>query len=667
MLKQLKHKKNILFRIVIIIAFLGCLSLYFHYVYKIKFYDNFNVSLFDKNGRCVSRIFDVYGISYLGDTLNLFIDKDKHIKHRHVYFSELKIKPNYYYTDTLFIKSSSKQENFKLDSFIIVNNNEVALLNNYKGINLFGKIKDIKPVRYISIILFFVLLALILVFVRSKETLSFFDTISKRNKLIFIIFIIVIIVIVLFLFFCKSDVKPIKRESDSYNTLSLDYYPKTILDGYQITIEDTLKTGLEFIFSLNNNFWFNKDALLKGVNSIDIDDGIIKDKEIVKACKFIVSKTYHKHPCKKIFDNEILQNPYLLLNSTGYGLCSDMTFSLCYILENMRYKTIVRDVKSFHTFPEVFNGQKWLMLDPDFGLIFQNYSGEIASLNELQNGKTLSNINLSDEKYIHNIINFVKPYPEELKDTYLMDSLVSYTTLIEKDLGSLYFKLPPSAKIKFPIYVDSINTYLFKLIIPGNYKGELKIPLLIHSIKNNTNTRTDSLLNNKELFNRFEVSGKNIEVYAHINPLLFMLEDYQHVRFIYSTTQSNYPKIEIRNRNTENDIFITVSYVSRIMSESKEKYLILSEKYLNDLNFDKISQSEFEKILALHYKNKDYPVYKMEILKNADFIWSNDFDKWRSKHENIAFLLMLIDYCNEEQFLLLLKYIDSFAGASKNT
>jgi hypothetical protein len=327
----------------------------------------------------------------------------------------------------------------------------------------------------------------------------------------------------------------------------------------------------------------------------------------------------------------------------------------------MGYKTRIWNVKGLHVFPEVFNGNKWLMLDPDYGLLLRTEEGQIVSLDDIRIDSFLVPVLSGRNNFICNPENMIDTFPIRLKNIYKNDSLASYYMLTDKTLEDTYFKLPSGAKLTFPIFVDSLDTYILEVFIPGFYEGEIKIPLLINSLINNKNKRTDSLLKCGVLYDDFYIIGENIVISALINPLLFIPKTNKKISLCYSTNNSCFPEIKISDKSTnyDTDLFQIISYFSELIYINKNDYLEKSKKYLQKLNHATIIDwKDIEKVVKLHFNKKEYPLHKMEILKRAlsfKGLTDQEFFEQINYPENIAIILIILDKCDNDNYFLKLE------------
>jgi hypothetical protein len=655
------NNNKIVFRAGILIILFLFVGLYLHYTAAVKFYRPFYITVSDTDSLNISDLFEIYGVSYFGDTIDLYLKDGKFHNCDNCYFVDIGMTNTYLIKDTLNVKYFDTEGSLFEN---IINNNNSDLFNGYKGYGLVDKISSVGFIKILTIILILVCFVTLVLLIKTEVILLYIKRKWIESRVLCIISLLftligsVVIILCLFLT-VKKDLADLP---DFNNSIIVEHHLESKYDGYVITIEDTSGLGLEFIFSLNDNFWFSADSLLSSVRNINVDEVFQEDEEIVQAWKFVSNNTYHRMPKKEFVCNDVLDKPSLLLNSSGYGICSNRTYALCVILENMGYKTRIWNVKDFHAFLEVFNGNKWLMLDPDYGLLLLTEEGQIASLDDIQFDNSLVPVMSGKNNFICNTGNMIDTFPIRLKNIYKNDTLSSYCMLTDKTLDNMYFKLPAGTKLTFPIYIDSLDTYVIEVCIPGFYVGEVRIPLLVNSVVNNENKLTDSLSKCGVLYDDFYIYGEDIVISALINPLLFIPKKNGSLSFCYYTNNSWYPEIKILDKSDDYDadLFKVISYWSEFISGNKSNYLEKSKEYLQKLNLPIIEWKDIEKVVEFHYYGKEYPVHKMEILKRVFLsmaLSDEQFFYWINCPENIALILIILDKSDNDNYLFNLKSI----------
>lgn len=645
-----KNNTNLtLFRLGLIILLFSSTFFYCHYINSIKVYDDFTVSVFDNNGENISDYFGLFGVSNFGDTIDFVCTEGKFFNNKDGFYKELDLIYNYHNIDSVTVVFSNNN-NTETHSYTAYYQSNYIIKNLFGNNSFFNKIRIINFLKIISIIFIVFLITGLIIFTKLNVIILALKRIQtwQKSKLILLTSIIVF----LFLAYIACVLLKQYRETDTYPDFRNVMIKKIPLarysDSYIITIEDTAKTGLEFVFTLNDNFWFHQDSLLKHIHNLQVEDSFHTRKEIVQAWKFVCKNSYHSCTMSEIELEKTVQFPSLMLNSVGYGQCSDRAQLLRSLWIMMGYKVRIANIKSYHTFPEVFDGEKWMMLDPDFGLLLLNEAGRISSLTEIINDAALFPIKFTENNFICNYTDMICQYPTWLEKIYKMDSLLSYSKSLNYKFENTYFELPVGSKVVFPIYSDNINGCLLKIIIPDFYSGNVRIPLLIKSLINNENSKTDSLIKSGHLFGKFEIRGRNIEIQAYINPLLFMFKDQDTVAFNYYTNSTVFPKITILKYTDTSNYIYSITKLLPLIAENKDKYLEISDSYLKKFKLKITDWAEFQNIIAMHYVNGIYPEQKILLLKNimfSDKKIQNAFYDWINYPENLALILILLDRC----------------------
>ena len=279
---------------------------------------------------------------------------------------------------------------------------------------------------------------------------------------------LLIIVLIFSLFSCNDEIKVSVTEREGiWQSDHIRIVESDSVIPY-VVIEDTVGVGLEFTFSINNKFWFCKDSMMNYIHQIPVADCFNTKEELIQAWLFVSMYTYHHKPIS--MSEKHIHIPSMLINSVGYGLCDDMTATLCLIWEEMGYETRINHVTDFHVFPEVFDGNRWLMMDPDFALLLITDKNEIASVEEIKSGIILSPYRSELNTSCFNTAQgFIDLYPDYLHDVYTNAVNPQKDSWFTKNLNwrSANFLFPRSTKVEFPIFYDTLTSAFMKAVIPG--------------------------------------------------------------------------------------------------------------------------------------------------------------------------------------------------------
>lgn len=653
MVDNINRKKIIGFRITIIFIPVIFFVFYINYVQSTKFYGSFSVKIYEPESYDVPFDYKVFGLSYFGDTIYLEKHNNRFESNVNTYYVDLGVIVNYIQQRKLVAEYTN--ETLQVCAIDSISDNSMTLFDSCDD----GTVKDkIQSIGILGWMAFFVLISFVIsavAFIKAGQICLF---ISKKktgvNKMLVIAGLILSVVLLplVWQYFSGNNQGKCLNAHAFKDSVEINYSVGAKCNEYLISIEDTSGNGLTCIFNVNGKFWFNWKSMFDYIHAIPVEDTFGTRKEIIQAWKFVSSSTYHGFPDSLYYENILLHKPGILLNSTGFGICADRSYALSSIAENLGYKTRIINIKDMHTFIEVYDGIKWVMFDPDYGLLFVDSSRKAGSLSELRNGSHIIPVSVAPHRFICNFENVIIPYPVRLQSIYASDSLTSFFEIRNKKLSDACFKLPPGTKIKFPTYSGDIC--MLKVFIPGFYNGKVEIPLLIYSVKNNTIPYTDSLSNSGLLSGPFYICGNDIEIFAFINPLLFYPDEGQPVVFKIFSVSGQLPLVTITEVSNPSNMFRMIPALTAAISENAKTYMKYSDNYLKILHH-KISKWEhLEQIINMHTRNKIYSSMKMNALKEMFFcnIEKNEmFYEWINAPENIALILIIFDKFDDEQII----------------
>ncbi len=658
-----KLNRNIVRYLSVFIMFMLLLmsAFFTHYVNKISFYGDFNLEVTNNKGENITELIDVYGVTYFDDTIKIYSENNFFLNCKKCYFTEILLQSNYILNDTIFVRLEQDQisQDYILDT--VDKFHFHSLRNNSES----GFLSKIISIRIFFLFALIILSLIVLIFISIIYSSSLLKILNKDNNRLFrksitISFIVFCLISGFFFFkwFYHHDEPTEILSQISYEKVhSKKFDLDTVGNAYQIVIEDTSGKGIEFVFSLNGKFWFNIDSVMSFTREQFSSEEMNLNSEMLSVLNFVSTYSYHRYPEQELVENDLLNNPYIILNSTGYGICSNRSIMLCAILDRMGYLTRIVNVEGYHTFIEAFNGEKWILLDPDYGLALESL-GELISLEQFQEDSLGFPVIESDNQFFCNVENLVKAFPERLKQIYFKDSLISYLNYRSIENEDLYFCLPSGTRIIFPVYDSISDRYLMKIKIFGHYKGNLRVPLLISSIENNSNKKTEQLLNEMSLFNSFDVEGDDIEIYALVNPLLFSSNySMNEFEFSYYSKNGSIPLIDIIERNSSNDVFLESKSLVNLIKKEESEYLKIASNCL-DNNGGVINGWNGFVILLKKYGifNENEMLVKNMILQND--IDESEFLAWLEKPENLAIILIILDNPDKKDNLVTFgKYI----------
>ena len=565
-----------------------------HYMRTARYYGEFSLSIFDREGINITQEFEFYGLSYFGDTIELYPQKLEYKNKSQVYLKSLMVN-SFYSLDSIEVRLQD-------DSLTSVNqgfkkgNNVIKLACNE---SIRDKIISIKIFRYLFVLILVLFLISLLFVIFDKEVFKLLN--KKIIKFFFLLILVLIIVVAIVLLVRKFHTNPseVTYYPDFNYETNFNYTLTNCNSELQIEIRDTSGSGLEFIFNLNDKFWFNENDFKRSLLNLNIDSTYGTPADILKAFKLVSNYTYHKCPHEKIQRAKVLNNPYLLLNSIGSGLCNNRAVALSFLTNSLGYRARLLSVDG-HAFSEVFNNDKWILLDPDYGLSLITSEQEIASISEIRNESDLRPKVVSNCFFINNFENSFNPYPIRLENLYKRETLTSSFYNEKLSNQNSYFELPKGSTVTFPLFCDSIDSYLMKVNISGNYFGKVRIPLLIHSIRGNSLYDYYYLDTNMFLYDEFFVSGTNIEILAFINPLLFIPDIDQKFEFTYLSSRKTKPKIKFSEKSDTLNYFTSIPQIMQLFNEVKLYYYEIACEYLIDKNNEILVWNDFDKLICAY-------------------------------------------------------------------
>lgn len=254
----------------------------------------------------------------------------------------------------------------------------------------------------------------------------------------------------------------------------------------------------------------------------------------IHALEFVYNYTFID---EDIVNSTAINSPQLTISSTGGGLCGTRSAVLTNILIAMGYKARSWCLEG-HVVTEVYSNDKWKILDPDYGVYFINDVKQIASYQELCDNpewfKDAARYNMIDSSMATLLNAFMMNYADIFSSTE--DNRIYNTNFVYKSENKDIYAIPKGAELIIPWKNSERGSFYIcaKLIIPINYLGEVKIPLVLDKIEgkgkirlNKKNYKLDGCLTNFIDFNsNFAhitiIENCGLEFYFFINPKLFL-------------------------------------------------------------------------------------------------------------------------------------------------
>jgi len=294
-------------------------------------------------------------------------------------------------------------------------------------------------------------------------------------------------------------------------------------------------------FSIDNRLWLTKQSMLNYIRNYDAKRLPDTDTIISKAFFFVIDFTEHKSQI--YMPKKYGYSPDVLINSLGYGICSNIGAVLANILIEMGYKSRCVQLGG-HLVTEVFDKGKWKMLDADNEIYFVK-NDKIASVQQIaeenDNCKPIWGHNF------RNIFNEI--FPESYMSFYSSIKNNTVESLYTENIAwdNKHISLPPQSNLQIPVYNPNApknTSYFFgRLRIPKPYYGAIEIPFVMHSVTGSGhvfNLHSIGLHSNKQYVpGVYWGFSDSIDVYFYVNPLIFDFESSMITVDVFSDKESS--------------------------------------------------------------------------------------------------------------------------------
>lgn len=236
----------------------------------------------------------------------------------------------------------------------------------------------------------------------------------------------------------------------------------------------------------------DRTALLAAIRQMP--DLLPGESDYMKAWRLISARHYHADP---IIAGTKTHDPFLALNSIGYGYCDDVAAALAIIWQWLGYESRVWVLQG-HVVPEVKVDGVWHMLDPDYGIYYLDNAGAVASVDTLsQNPSLISQpVNPIWEPDFDGYATWLAAIYDgrEADDNYFVD-----TPVIEEHPAVI--DMPAGASLEFPFRFEMpVLSYYgtaapligaAQLNLEAGSQGELKLPLVVIDVSGNGSVEVD--------------------------------------------------------------------------------------------------------------------------------------------------------------------------------
>jgi len=390
----------------------------------------------------------------------------------------------------------------------------------------------------------------------------FFSSLKNFSIKLILVKLIQMVCIVYLVCSCSNINKKEEEFKISYNS-----------DEY-ISIYNAGRSSVELkVFPNNKDF----SSLYKIVGYIRGKAKEFPEKPLeICAWEFVYNNTFKDID---IVNDNWLNIPQLTISSVGGGLCGTRSAVLTNILVALGYKARSWCIEG-HVVTEVFSDGRWKVLDPDSGVYFMNDDKQIASYKELCDNPQWFNDTaryvVIDSPKMTFTMAFVMN--NALLFSTLEDNRVFYTNFDYKlENENIYF-LPEGAELIIPWKNSERGNFFLcaKLIMPSNYKGKIKIPLVLDKIKgkgkikfNEKLYEIDGCITNFEdfylIFGDFSIiENHGMEFYFFINPQLFFEKEINEI--VVKSRDIN--ELEIKKEKRKEDEILLLPQCKKLLTNN---------------------------------------------------------------------------------------------------
>lgn len=290
--------------------------------------------------------------------------------------------------------------------------------------------------------------------------------------------------------------------------------------GLKVTNKsDTL---VRLTFSINNKFWFNPEQMLDYIRGMKTDSLPGTDRIITNAFRFVVENTRHKSdvPLSKAYEF----SPGTFINSLGFGNCSNRAAVLALLWKNLGYKSRCVHLGG-HVVPEVMDGGKWKMMDPDYNT-YCLLNGSLASVDEI--AVDPAHCRPVFGPGMQNLFNRLMPGFYLGLFTSRENNFVDTTYIQHICWTPAEFSLPAGAELTIPAVNPSAEPFapnvFARLRLQKPFNGMLEIPLVLHSVRGKGRVLNPYASQENPFYHApgtYLVKADSLELYLYLNPVLF--------------------------------------------------------------------------------------------------------------------------------------------------
>ena len=338
---------------------------------------------------------------------------------------------------------------------------------------------------------------------------------------------------ILTIWLLSACVDPVES-NEAVHQLALDNPTRSAL-----LISNPGTASCTFTMKLNGLLFHNEEDMKTHVEQTKI----AQESMEISAWRLVKDHSYFEEP---LTDTSWIHGPLIFLNSLGFGYCDDKAATLAFLWEQCGFFSRVWSLGG-HVVPEVHDGDLWRMYDPEYEVFYRMPDSSVASVQDLMTSPGVIRYGFADQLPCNNIHGLWNRYSYKTAEVYFSAENNAVTDWYSEPLGAYEFEvtIPPGGSFEFPgkyespllNYVgDTINAYAnARLTIPKSWSGEIKIPLVVHTIKGAGSVLIDAdefeigsarltdLINARQTFIHefsFTKLKTDVEIVYLINPLL---------------------------------------------------------------------------------------------------------------------------------------------------
>lgn len=289
-----------------------------------------------------------------------------------------------------------------------------------------------------------------------------------------------------------------------------------------VKIRNTLDR--ELVFKLEHNGFPSFSSLGEVVEYVERMASVYPQEPFPsKLWRFVRDSTIHDYP---ISQESWFYDPLVTLNSTGWGLCSNVASLFMRISRAAGYSARVWGLEG-HVVPEVRVDGRWQMFDPDLSVFYRDESGQPIGVETLMARPELISNPIQP---IHNIAAYDLPYNQVVAEIYgtIADNAVTTAYDGPVDLLDGTVRLPAGATLTYPgrwrtqvLGFDGFLGYPVQdvrqasLELPSGFTGTVAIPWMLLGIEGDGKVMI--------LGNEYTVGSEELDVFLK-SPLVFFKE-----------------------------------------------------------------------------------------------------------------------------------------------